>query len=816
MLAGLRFDSGFSGSKKNKDKKKKRSKSPDQKSTERPQEDPNEPLRDAAEATKAPERRSLSPCRLLSGGRSPERGGHRGTSGERSETQRGDHSDAGDNGEAPVYLEQSSHHGLSSVAASRELNPLLRPARASSSENPAETTQSGALSVSPSAHTWRSAQTWRACQLRRLQERAQERGDTTVAQLVAEHLGADAALFPVGGPQPERRLSHRTSRSPLGRSEWRRDRGSYGEARGDRGESRARGRDERDDSGPSGRPWTRERSEERDGRERGDGRCQPRLDNGRSDRYLRPDPASGPVLSPLQEEDGARKPSWREKVATLASRRGAVESGPGHRAPRPARGWQRAESRREGREWDFVFSRSPPESHMGEAKPTTSSRMSDERPPGRSSLAGERGGSSCAAGQQKDDTERKFSFSDRHGGRASGAGDETPPQTNSSGPPPPSSSGPSSASSTPSASADINRLAADALRAQMCGDQRAFRRLGGLVAQRQLAATADELVRDDDANEGRFAFGASSILPRPAGGGAMRDEAAARRPRGDALDDGSSTQSVLDLQRRERGSDNASFDRACVNAVLSNRMGDDEDDPVAPKMSEKRRRITEERERNRGRLLNKQQGNCARCMDTQHFGRVHRAGIIAMSSQALLCFQPWRNCVLRSHLLLLPLAHVSSVTTVDDAGYEELRNFQKSIVTYFQETRGELPVFIETVTHFVAKEKLWMGAGPHTAVEVLPIPQDRLLEAKTYFRKAFEEAEGEWQQHKKVLEVRGREGIRSAIPANIPYIHVDFALTGGLAHVIEDGRSFSASFGRDVILGMLEKPPTDRAFFTEE
>lgn len=48
----------------------------------------------------------------------------------------------------------------------------------------------------------------------------------------------------------------------------------------------------------------------------------------------------------------------------------------------------------------------------------------------------------------------------------------------------------------------------------------------------------------------------------------------------------------------------------------------------------------------------------------------------------------------------------------------------------FFEAQNKVPIFIETVSHFVSKEKNWMGSGPHTAVEVLPIELDRLSEAK--------------------------------------------------------------------------------------
>ncbi|CBZ54551.1 conserved hypothetical protein [Neospora caninum Liverpool] len=564
MLAGLRFDKAASKEKEKK-KKAKHKEEKDAATVSGGLEDVKA-SREIAVAPTLPERRSLSPCRIVRGGKIPP--GDRGGDGDGSQRQPGSvsggplsSSPRGQEG-STSFLETSAHHGISPVAAARELNPFLRPADASADTDAPKPNPTAPFAVPATADTWRPAQTWRARQLRRLQERAAEKGDTTVGRLFEEHVGDSAALFP----------AHEATQTAS--------------------------------ASPSSRPWSR----------------------------------------------------------------------------------------------------------------------------------------------------------------------------------------------------------------RLMGDRAASRRLEGVVARRQLSATNEELVRTGEAAV-RTRDSRAASLPPWQKAAVTQNRAKPHQPGGD--EPGSATQSGFDL-RRERDSDQTNFDQACVAAVLRNRMYDEESDAAPPKVSEKKRRILEERDRMRGHRLNRQQGKCSRCLDTENFNRFHGAGVVTMATQAIVCFQSWRNCILRSHLLLLPAAHVSSVTTLDDAGYEELRNFQKSLVMYFKETRQEAPIFIETVSHFVSKEKLWMGAGPHTAIEVLPIPLDRLQEAKTYFRKAFEEAESEWQQHKRVIDVRGREGIRSAIPANIPYIHVDFALTDGLAHVIDDGRSFSPSFGREVIQGMLELSPIDRAFPTEQ
>lgn len=50
------------------------------------------------------------------------------------------------------------------------------------------------------------------------------------------------------------------------------------------------------------------------------------------------------------------------------------------------------------------------------------------------------------------------------------------------------------------------------------------------------------------------------------------------------------------------------------------------------------------------------------------------------------------------------------------------------------------------------------------------------LAAQTYFRKALDESERIWASHKTVIDVKGRSGVRGAIPKGFPYVYVDFSL----------------------------------------
>merc|ERR1712023_387384 len=109
-----------------------------------------------------------------------------------------------------------------------------------------------------------------------------------------------------------------------------------------------------------------------------------------------------------------------------------------------------------------------------------------------------------------------------------------------------------------------------------------------------------------------------------------------------------------------------------------------------------------------------------------------------------------------------------------------------------------------------------LGGGPHMAVVGYPVDLAILDEARAYFKKALDEAECEWStQHKKVIETTPKRGIRDAIPKGFPYVHIDFSLGGGYAHVVEDASEFPKDFAQQTIAGMCELTVLDRAYATK-
>eukprot|EP00438_Fugacium_kawagutii_P026841 Skav236122 [mRNA] locus=scaffold7369:26340:29376:- [translate_table: standard] len=127
----------------------------------------------------------------------------------------------------------------------------------------------------------------------------------------------------------------------------------------------------------------------------------------------------------------------------------------------------------------------------------------------------------------------------------------------------------------------------------------------------------------------------------------------------------------------------------------------------------------------------------------------------------------------------------------------DIRNYQKCL----QPPRAVL--FVESSVHRVSRDKALLGAGPHTCIVAYPIEIELLAQAKTYWKKALDEAENEFEtSHKKVIETDSKGGARSAVPKGFPYIHVDFSLGGGFVHVIDNVIDFPKDFVQHVMAGM--------------
>lgn len=194
-----------------------------------------------------------------------------------------------------------------------------------------------------------------------------------------------------------------------------------------------------------------------------------------------------------------------------------------------------------------------------------------------------------------------------------------------------------------------------------------------------------------------------------------------------------------------------------------------------------------------------QQERCNFCFENP---KRPRHLVVAIANFTYLMLPQWQP-VVPGHCCILPMQHELATRSVDDNTWDEIRNFKKCLLMMFAKQERDV-VFIETVMGLAKQRK-------HCLVECIPLPPQVAKQAPLYFKKAIDEAEEEWSQHnaKKLIDT-SEKGLRHSIPQDFPYFYVEFGLKKGFVHVIDDESQFKASFGLNVIRGMLRLPAHGR------
>jgi len=207
---------------------------------------------------------------------------------------------------------------------------------------------------------------------------------------------------------------------------------------------------------------------------------------------------------------------------------------------------------------------------------------------------------------------------------------------------------------------------------------------------------------------------------------------------------------------------------------------------------------------------------CFYCMESRRFRL--KDSIISSSTHAYVCMDRFEDSVLPGQVFICPQEHLPSMTDLDDDAYTEIRNYQKCLVRFFEaQDPPRAVIFCESSIERASKDKLLLGGGSHAMLVAYPVELPIFSQARSFFKKAFDEAEDEnITQHKKVIETSAKGGVRAAIPKNFPYVHIDFSLGGGYAHIVEDAAEFPKKFAQQTIAGMCELTILDRAYATKD
>lgn len=151
-------------------------------------------------------------------------------------------------------------------------------------------------------------------------------------------------------------------------------------------------------------------------------------------------------------------------------------------------------------------------------------------------------------------------------------------------------------------------------------------------------------------------------------------------------------------------------------------------------------------------------------------------------------------------MILSPKEHYVAANTLDEDVNEEMRNYKKSIIAFYNSIANGSTIFIETALNV-------NDDVPHMHIDCIGVPEGYDEEAKLFFTKALKESpDEEWSVHKKIMETYDRKGdLTKMIPGNFSYFHVDFNGAGGYAHIIENDKKFPAHFGLEILAGAIEE-----------
>ncbi|KIY71203.1 hypothetical protein CYLTODRAFT_390789 [Cylindrobasidium torrendii FP15055 ss-10] len=153
-----------------------------------------------------------------------------------------------------------------------------------------------------------------------------------------------------------------------------------------------------------------------------------------------------------------------------------------------------------------------------------------------------------------------------------------------------------------------------------------------------------------------------------------------------------------------------------------------------------------------------------------------KAAVVAMGSLSYLACTSHEELV-DGHCFILPIQHHLSMLEADDEVWDEVRNFMKCLMRMFAEEDKGI-IFYETITS-LKKQR-------HTYIECVPLPWDVYDTMPGYFKESILTSEGEWSQHRKLIDFAQRPFRRAMVP-NLPYFMVQFDYKGdkGYGHVIE-------------------------------
>ncbi|GAA5970020.1 hypothetical protein JCM21900_003962 [Sporobolomyces salmonicolor] len=386
--------------------------------------------------------------------------------------------------------------------------------------------------------------------------------------------------------------------------------------------------------------------------------------------------------------------------------------------------------------------------------------------------------------------------------------------------PDPTSTGPSASSTSKPvlSQSELNKLQARVLKAKLLGADSADALEAEYEAERKRAEEAGPIVAAGEGMAGPAGLGGANevqVLPTLDGRGRMYDtgigtaladqqegERKAKGGRGKkekvfqshdpktgevlrhAADD--DALSLADLVRQERFSGGAG-DQRQLDLDVANRIATDHryhnDLDYVDEQAERLARAKMKSESMKRQFAINDYARTKKALDSctlcpTDTGGPPKSAVVALGTRAYLSLTETEELV-PGHCRIVPVQHCLSCLEVDEEeGWEEIKNFMKTLMQMFaEEDKGV--VFFETITSHKYQK--------HSFIEAIPLPFELFDQIPIYFQEAIATSESEWSQHQKLISFTPQRPFRRALVPNLPYFMVQFDYRGekGFGHIIE-------------------------------
>lgn len=88
----------------------------------------------------------------------------------------------------------------------------------------------------------------------------------------------------------------------------------------------------------------------------------------------------------------------------------------------------------------------------------------------------------------------------------------------------------------------------------------------------------------------------------------------------------------------------------------------------------------------------------------------------------------------------------------------------------------------------------------HIYIECVAMSMNKAQDLPFFFKQSLEDVEGNWNTHKSIIKIeKEKGGLQKQIPKQIKYFYIDFSISYGYAHVIENERFWKRGFCYEVL-----------------